>query len=474
MNLFGKIKKNKALKAGVGYTVGNYLLKGISFLTVPIFARIMDTDDFGIYSTYMSYDAIMAVVIGFALHSSLKNAKYLYKEKFDDYISSIMLLPIAFLAVLLGILNLFPAPFVNLLKLNRFILNLMLIQAFSGAIVQVFNNKIGLEYDYKSFLKVSFINTVTNLLLSILLMYTLFSNERYTGRIIGGVVPLFFIAIYIFYTFFKKRRPAFNREYWKFGLSYSLPIVPHGLSQIILSSFDKIMIRNMIGDSEAGIYSLGITIENIVKVTTTSLDTVWGPWFYERMEEKDYKTIRQVSTYYAYGIFVLLSCLMIAAPEIVWIMGSEAYRDAKYVVVPLLNCTYFTFLYTLPATIEYYFKKTKMIAIGTMGAAALNVILNTICIRRFGYQAAAYTTLTAYFLYFLFHYIIGRRILGFQLFNTKILVLFIAGVFLVNAFSCIFITHFWLRLVVGVLFLAVNLLIAYKLIYPQITKMKKG
>ena len=29
----------KALKAGLGYTVGNMLVKGLSFLAIPLFAR---------------------------------------------------------------------------------------------------------------------------------------------------------------------------------------------------------------------------------------------------------------------------------------------------------------------------------------------------------------------------------------------------------------------------------------------------
>jgi len=33
-----ELKNNKIIKAGLGYTIGNYLIKGLSFLTIPIFA----------------------------------------------------------------------------------------------------------------------------------------------------------------------------------------------------------------------------------------------------------------------------------------------------------------------------------------------------------------------------------------------------------------------------------------------------
>ena len=33
-------------EAGMGYMIGNYLLKGISFLTIPLFSRLMTISDY--------------------------------------------------------------------------------------------------------------------------------------------------------------------------------------------------------------------------------------------------------------------------------------------------------------------------------------------------------------------------------------------------------------------------------------------
>jgi len=172
-------------------------------------------------------------------------------------------------------------------------------------------------------------------------------------------------------------------------------------------------------------------------------------------------------------MFVLLGCLMIAGPEIIRIMGDVEYQDAKYVVIPLLCCTYFTFLYTLPAAVEYYYKKTQLIAVGTMGAAVLNIVLNYFAIKSFGYQAAAYTTLIAYAAYFLFHYNIAKKIAGKQMFNTKAIIGFVFGALVINFFSVCLIDFFWIRLIVGVGFLMINLSIAWKYVYPMIKAKRK-
>lgn len=72
--------KNTALKAGLGYTIGNVLVKGINFLTLPLFSRLLTTAEFGVYNVFLSYDAILSVLIGLALHSSIKSAHYEFKK----------------------------------------------------------------------------------------------------------------------------------------------------------------------------------------------------------------------------------------------------------------------------------------------------------------------------------------------------------------------------------------------------------
>lgn len=54
----------KAAKAGLAYTVGNVLLKGIAFLTLPIFSRILTTEEFGFYNLYVSYETILTIFVG--------------------------------------------------------------------------------------------------------------------------------------------------------------------------------------------------------------------------------------------------------------------------------------------------------------------------------------------------------------------------------------------------------------------------
>ena len=61
-----KIKQNgnAILKAGLGYTIGNYMIKGLTFFSIPIFARLLSPDNYGIYNTYIAYESILCYVCG--------------------------------------------------------------------------------------------------------------------------------------------------------------------------------------------------------------------------------------------------------------------------------------------------------------------------------------------------------------------------------------------------------------------------
>ena len=61
------------------------------------------------------------------------------------------------------------------------------------------------------------------------------------------------------------------------------------------------------------------------------------------------------------------------------------------------------FAYTLYVNIEHYHKNTKGITFNTVIAAITNIILNLLLIPRYGYVAAAFTTLVSYLVSFVLH-----------------------------------------------------------------------
>lgn len=430
---------SKAIKAGFGYVIGNYLLKGLVFLTIPIFARLLSPSDYGTYNTFVAYESIGSILLGLAIHSSYKNAKYKYDDKnrglslFDSYVSATMFFLLTMSLMWFAVFFLLADNLSQYLGLEAKVFYLLIPYCLGNAVIMCFNSYMGLQYKFKNYLAIAATNAILSIVLSIVLIKTVFQVHAYWGRIIGTTAPIFAIGLFIIVFFVKKTRPMKMKESLGWGIRYSLPIVPHGLSQIILSQFDRIMIFRMIGTAEAGIYSFGYNIYMIFYVTISSLDNVWGPWFYEKRNAGNYSLIRSTSTWYVLFMAFFAAVLVLVSPELVKILAPSSYYEGVYSVIPVVGAGFFVFLYNIPASVEYFHEKTKYIAVGTMSAALLNIVLNLCFIPRFGYVAAAYTTLATYIVYFGFHYLMAGKIEGKSLFDTKIIVVISTGVLVVVA-----------------------------------------
>lgn len=451
---------NNAFKAGLGYTIGNMLIKGISFLAIPIFSRIMTREDYGLYNTFLSYASILTIILGMTLNASIKNAKYDFPDQLNRYCSSLAILILCNSVLVSALSLIFSAQLGALAALGGGMAVLMVAESFGNAMLSFYNCALAIEFRYKEYLALSFFYSIGSILLSVFLIKVAIPENGYLARTLGSIIPLLLLSVYILFRFFRSARPRISKTYWKYGLKFSLPLIPHGLSQILLSQFDRIMILNSVGEAKAGIYSFAYNIAILYQVLSTSMDTAWTPWFYEQMAAGKEKDIRQKTAWYVLLMSVIAVLLMLVCPEIILIMGGQKYTESRYTVIPIVLGMYFAFLYALPAAIEYYHKKTKLIALGTVCAAIINIVLNAIFIPLFGYVAAAYTTVVCYVLYFFFHLFIARRILGRFLFDMKGLLLCMAGVVAFSAICLLFINSFWIRWGILAVFFAAALIVA--------------
>ena len=97
------------------------------------------------------------------------------------------------------------------------------------------------------------------------------------------------------------------------------------------------------------------------------------------------------------GAYAIVAALLtFFAPEIVRTLATEEYYEAIYIMPPIAGGVFLTCVSNMYSNIMIYYKKTQYIMYASIAAAATNVVLNYFCIAKFGYMAAAYTTLVAY------------------------------------------------------------------------------
>lgn len=400
------------LKSGIWYTVGNILIKGVSFVALPIFTHLLSPDDFGKYNVFMSYECILTVILGLGFGGTIKIAYFDFKEKFPDYLSSIISLTII-VSLLFDVLSL-----IGYFVFFKFVfpdfwtpglVNLLVLSSLGTALYSLISTKYVIYAEYKANLAISFIYTITNVLFSVFLCYTIYSTERYMARIVGYTVPIMFIAygISAFYIF--KSRVIVNKKYWLYALKLGTPLIIHSLSMTLLMHIGKLMINYIDGDAKTGIYSVAVTIANILTIVLGSIDNAWAPWFYRGLNDGKYKELVKGNNQLSIVFAVMCSCFLLLSPEMIHIMTSEEYYDGLYSLVPLVVSVFINFMYLFAVNQEYFYKKTKTIAVGTVIATLCGIILNYLLIPVFGYIAAAYVSCISSLVLFSIHTTIVRK-----------------------------------------------------------------
>jgi O-antigen/teichoic acid export membrane protein len=236
------------------------------------------------------------------------------------------------------------------------------------------------------------------------------AQDKVTARILGLALVEVICYTGFFVVQMKEGKVFYSKKFWTYVILFNLPLIPHYLAGSILSSADRIMIKDMISDTAAGIYTLAYSVSQIMVLVNDSLYKTVSPYMYQRIREKDYGSISQVV--YPSLILVALSNLLLIsfAPEIIAIFAPPEYMEAIYVIPPVAMSVYVQFLYLCFAPFEFYFEKRSWTTIGTFVSAVLNLILNYIFIPLYGYQAAGYTTLVCYTISSLMHYYFMRKV----------------------------------------------------------------
>ena len=159
-------------------------------------------------------------------------------------------------------------------------------------------------------------------------------------------------------------------------------------------------------------------------------------------------------------------------PEIVIIMATDKYLEAIDISIIVLMGCYFATLYNIPCEVEYYYKKTLHIATSTIICALVNIGLNMILMNFFSYKIAAYVTLLAYFLYFLFHMLMAYYIRKEWIFDIKTITLIIIISLLLMMLSLFLINYMLIRFLV-VFFLLILVFRQKKVILQMINEIRK-
>lgn len=413
-----KEKGSKVVKSSIWYTIANVSIRAVAIITTPIYTGMLTTADYGRANTFNSWIDVFNVFACLCVVYSIGRAKLDFPDRFDEYMSSLQGLSSSFGFILLVLAFIFKESLSGWIHYEVPLAVGLFAYLCVAPSVEYMMQKCRYEYRYKENILISVITCVGQVALSILLML-LFNDRRYIGKILGVMLPTAIMGIVFYIRFIVKGKVFYNREYWTYALKIGLPMIPHALALILLAQMDRIMIKGICGDGDAGLYIFGYSFATLLMIFTNAIGQAYLPWFNETLFDGERDRIRQIQKK-----LVLLGCFLsfgfiAVSPEALMLLSisNNSYWIAKYVVPPIVLGTLAQYFYTNYVNVEIFCKKTSIIAMGSCLAALINYILNYAFIPRFGYIAAAYTTFASYIVLMLMHYIMVRFVLKEQVYD---------------------------------------------------------
>ncbi len=437
------------VRASAAYALCSILQNALSFITLPIFTRLLTVEQYGQYTIYASWSAILSIFLTLNLpYGSFSKAMIKYEDKRDAYIASAegvcLLLAGIFFVIYLPLRSFWN----ELLELPAVLVVVMTFEILANAGILFWSGKKRFEYKYIGVIAVTLLNS----LLAPLLAYFLVVNTEEKGyaRIIGYASVTILVGGIIFICNLRKGKRIYTKEFWKYALGFNLPLVFYYLSQVIFNQSDRIMISHYCGKDKAAVYGVAYSLSMVLTFVLNAINNSYVPWFYEKIKRNEKKDNRKIAGIIAILMAFLLLCVIWLAPEIIFIMAGKKYRSAMWVVPPVSMSVLLLFYSQLFINVEFYYEKKGHLILASIASALVNILLNAWLIPEFGFVAAGYTTMVSYMIFVIANYCAMRHILmekgmDNDAYNIKALaVIFMAFAVLTGVASMLY-NHFAVR-----------------------------
>lgn len=468
---------SEPVKASVWYMICNILNKGMALISTPIFTRILTEEQYGLFSIFQSWYSIIIIFTSLNIFlGGYTKGLLIYKNDWKAFTSALLSLT-TLITCCFGIIYCINSTlFSSFFGIPEVLMPAMFLELLFMPALEFWSAAERFDFKYQKYVIVSLMMTGCSLLCGVLAVLN--TEYKVEAKIYSDAIVKVLFCSVIFVFLIKQGKRLYVKKYWCYALRFNVPLLPHYLSNYVLSQSDRIMIGRMVGTSQAAYYSIAYTISMMMNIIITAINNSLSPYIYKSINAGNAEVIKKAVTPICLIVGGLSVLTMAFAPEVIYIFAGSKYSEAIYVIPPIAAAVFFIFLYSMFSTVEYFYQKTGYIAVATCASAVLNLALNYVFISLFGYYAAGYTTLICYILLTYTHYFFYRRVLKDELPNVDNLydirmIILTSGTVLIVMFVMLAIYGFIIVRYSIILIMLITLIIKKRTIVDSINSIRK-
>ena len=379
------------------YGSGEILLFAISFLLVPIYTRVLTPAEYGVLGLLLLLRAFLRPLNQLGLDESF--LRFYYDCGDDDARRSLTgttLVAIGLASGLVLTVLLAGAPAFSRLLLgsaeHAWTLRLLALNGFLQAFLCVPHSLLRIRNEPARFARWTVGGglgaTAGRLVLVVGLRMGVF----------GIMLADLLVSVVLVAGLSRVVERPIGRFSWRWAremLRYGLPRVPNTLLQQVTMMSDRFFLRLSRPLSDVGIYQLGGTIANVLRIYPEAFRRAWMPFAFEKMDEPDGpRQFAQLATVaFAVLAFGTLGIAILAGP-VVQIMTPPQFHGAGAVVPLLVLSVALQGAATFLTTSLSVAKRTRALPVAAAVASGVTLTGHVTLIPRFGLLGAAAATAT--------------------------------------------------------------------------------
>lgn len=396
------------------YVLGNVLSKGVVFLLIPLVSRYLTPEAYGALGIVATVNGLMCLILGFSMDSAL--CQFYFLQKSESELRTLMGTILGFwftvpllLVVILdflgcqGHLEIFHSlPFASGLRLALWTSYLTVFSS-SGQLVFMLRQQPGRSVAIGVLQAGATVFSSWFLVVELGLGLTGAVGGLFVGALTGAVVSLWVMC----------RAATYRISLSVLGnaLIFSIPLVPHLLSNWVLNLSDRILLEKMGKAKELGFYTLAYQFGLLLSIVVTSANNAFVPFSNKHLGEQGGAAMVATQGTRLMMAFIFSGlAISLFAGDAIRILTPPAYHHAA-AFVPWITMGYvFQGAYFLLSRGTWFSLRTGWVPFVTGGAAAANLALNFLFIPKYGAMAAAVNTLVTFLLLAVIHGLLAHRL----------------------------------------------------------------
>ncbi|WP_417876716.1 polysaccharide biosynthesis C-terminal domain-containing protein, partial [Winogradskyella sediminis] len=264
-------------------------------------------------------------------------------------------------------------------------------------------------------------------------------------------------------------------QLWKTMMHYAMPVLIAGIAYSVNETFDRILLEKLlpanIADEQVGMYSACYKLALFMTLFATAFRLGIEPYFFSHSKtDNPQKNYARILEYFvAFGAVIFLTVVVFADLLKPFIIRSEAYYEAMWIVPFILLANFCLGIYHNLSVWYKITDRTKFGAYISIFGALTTLILNYVLIPVMGFKGSAIATLSAYSAMMLLSYYYGRKYYPIP-YNFKKIVLYLG---VSTVFSMLYFYNFRGNYVIGIGALIVFLTLVFQVERKELKQLLK-